>query len=793
MKRFLKTAAVCLAAALFCTAVPVSADVMIKPDPWIKNDNFECGDNIVWSYDTDASTLTLTGSGRMWDFENYSAPWCSLTFLQHIVFDGDIESIGDRAFQNFVYLESIELPPHITRIGNCAFRECLMLKEINFPEELTEIGDNAFENTVIETVSLPDTVRSIGVSAFENSRRLVTFTMQEGIESIGGRCFADCPHLAEIRIPDSVTELGEGVLDGDVQWFQQQTEDFVIFGDGYLYRYFGSEPEVAVPEGVKHICADCFTKPVYAPTGYWESDGGSTNTIIREYKIRTDITSVTLPDSLIDLPEKLFYKMTGLQTLHLGKAVRTIPYGLCMNCTALSDLSLPDTVQEIGMNAFTENLWLEDAGDYVVLGDGLLYLYQGSSKVLTLPEGIRAVCPDAFGACNVVSVTFPESLQRLSEGSINGSALTEIVVNDGLTGIPAGAMNLPPCFLQITIPESVTEIDPDAFRYSNAFQICGKPGSAAEQFAAGKGLPFLSADAVQQGRDLSLDPGKDCWSFTNSVSVFGTQLYLNSADQSLAGKHGFKESGEWDGACFGMSVAVILAKNGLFRASQLDPSAAEIAELSPSLAVQSFINYYQYTQSAPEYRRNSSGGLYATIYRMIRTAQRVPNGASPFLICFRTASGDGHAVVGSSAETGSWHYMNRDWGCRIRIYDPNVIGFDEERFLYYDPETLAVCIPYYGVNYGGDAVTAGSEFSVYTDLGVMNAYPHVLAVRKGDLNSDGAVNKADAELLLHSLLTGEMLSAAAAPAAELSGDGCLNAVDLTLLKRMIYENSSAAE
>ena len=97
------------------------------------------------------------------------------------------------------------------------------------------------------------------------------------------------------------------------------------------------------------------------------------------------------------------------------------------------------------------------------------------------------------------------------------------------------------------------------------------------------------------------------------------------------------------------------------------------------------------------------------------------------------------------------------------------------------------------MNYGGDAVTAGSEFSVYTDLGVMNAYPHVLAVRKGDLNSDGAVNKADAELLLHSLLTGEMLSAAAAPAAELSGDGCLNAVDLTLLKRMIYENSSAAE
>ena len=789
MKALLKIAAVFFAVTLAYTPMHASADVVLKPDPYEPTtEDYKCGDNMVFALDDATQTLTVSGSGDMWNNDKLSILWTKSAYdVRQIVFDGEIESIGKNVFSQCYSLEEIVLPPQIRRIGEGAFRGCVQLHTVTFSEGLTEIGDYAFYNNQINTISLPETVRSIGAHAFENCRELTTVAMHEGITYIGAQCFANCLRLTDIRIPDSVTELGDGVLDGDAMWFRTQTEDFAIFGDGYLYRYFGSDPDVVLPERVKHISAQCFTTPVYK-TNIYSPEAG--NIQISEYKNRDDITSVTLPDSLTELPEKLFYKMTALQTIRFGKNISCIPYGLCMGCTTLTKPSIPDAVQEIGMYAFRDNAWLEDEDDYVILGDGLLYLYQGNKKVLTLPDGIKTICPNAFGERNIASITMPPSLRCLYENSINGSILTEVCLNDGLTAIPANACILPAGFLQITIPESVTEIDPDAIISGSTLTVCGKTGSAAERYAAEKKLPFLSSDAGASDIDLTPDPEKDCWSFTNSIGVFGAQHYFTDADKAAIEALGFSDSDDWGGSCFGMCVAVILAKNGLFTASRLDPDAADIASLPPSKPVQSFINYYQYTQSSPYFKTyNNTDSLFTRIYKMIRAAQQIPHGASPFLICFKTSSSGGHAVVGCGAETGTWHYMNRDWSCRVTVYDPNTTGFDETRFIYYDPETLAVCIPHYELMYEENSLSAGADFIVCTDPGVLNAYPYPFADSfcKGDLNGDVQVTAADAELLLQHLLTHSELPGNSAQAADLSGDGILNAVDLTLLKRTVLK------
>ena len=78
----------------------------------------QCGKNLYWVYDTYTTTLTITGSGDMYN----ERPWGLLA--------KDIAKVL--------------LPYGITHIGNDAFRECLNLREITIPATVTTIGDQSF-------------------------------------------------------------------------------------------------------------------------------------------------------------------------------------------------------------------------------------------------------------------------------------------------------------------------------------------------------------------------------------------------------------------------------------------------------------------------------------------------------------------------------------------------------------------------------------------------------------------------------------------------------------------------
>ena len=56
---------------------------------------------------------------------------------------------------------------------------------------------------------------------------------------------------------------------------------------------------------------------------------------------------------------------------------------------------------------------------------------------------------------------------------------------------------------------------------------------------------------------------------------------------------------------------------------------------------------------------------------------------------------------------------------------------------------------------------------------------------RGDVNSDGKVDRADVTALLQYLLTTGTLTAEQAAQADMNGDNCLSAVDLSMLKRLL--------
>ena len=105
------------------------------------------GDNITWNFDESTGTLTLSGSGEMYDLpDSEYAPWYSRRKdITEIVVDNGITSIGREAFYNMVQAASISIPESVTVIKGCALQGCKSIKKLHLPDNLVAIGTNAFQ------------------------------------------------------------------------------------------------------------------------------------------------------------------------------------------------------------------------------------------------------------------------------------------------------------------------------------------------------------------------------------------------------------------------------------------------------------------------------------------------------------------------------------------------------------------------------------------------------------------------------------------------------------------------
>ena len=179
--------------------------------------NNKCGENLYWAYNN--GTLTITGSGAMYDYTYDETPWYSeRESISAVSLPQGLTSIGNYAFYYCSSLTSITIPNSVTSIGSWAFEGCSSLTSITIPNSVTSIDDYAFHycpsltSIVVESGNTTYDSRNSCNAIIETATNTLIVgcqntTIPNSVTSIGYGAFYACSSLTSITIPNSVTSI----------------------------------------------------------------------------------------------------------------------------------------------------------------------------------------------------------------------------------------------------------------------------------------------------------------------------------------------------------------------------------------------------------------------------------------------------------------------------------------------------------------------------------------------------------------------------------------------------------
>ena len=137
-----------------------------------------CGDNLEWKL-TDEGVLTITGTGEMQDWNDYSSPWYENESVKQVIIGDGVTTIGDNAFESCSSLTSITIPNSVTTIGDNAFSYCRALTSVIISNSVTTIGERTFANCYsLTSVTIPSSVTRIEDGAFSDCGNVKQITSE---------------------------------------------------------------------------------------------------------------------------------------------------------------------------------------------------------------------------------------------------------------------------------------------------------------------------------------------------------------------------------------------------------------------------------------------------------------------------------------------------------------------------------------------------------------------------------------------------------------------------------------
>lgn len=217
------------------------------------------------------------------------------------------------------------------------------------------------------------------------------------------------------------------------------------------------------------------------------------------YKYKDDITSVYIYKGIVNIPDYSFNEYHKIKSVKFEENSELSSIGEYAFCeTAITEISIPEKVNEIGESCFE---FCKELKDVTFLGNELTEIpycgfYQASIESIIIPKSINTINEYAFYGCeNLIKVQFEEGneLQKLGAMCFARTSIKNITIPKGVTELDDvfndaiieeidfedGSLCTTiseDCFYwnlslkKIKMPDSLVEIQKEAFRYCNNLQ-----------------------------------------------------------------------------------------------------------------------------------------------------------------------------------------------------------------------------------------------------------------------------------------------------------------------------------
>lgn len=279
------------------------------------------------------------------------------------------------------------------------------ITEVRINEGVTSISTGAFSDCrSLYKVTLPGSLRIIGHNAFSNCTALNTITLKKGLTTIESYAFLNCSSLLDITLPATVTYVG-----------------YEVFDECYSLN------NIFVETG----------NPSYTSVGgvLYSKD----MTVLVRYPLAKSSRSYAVPDG-----------------------VKELSMGAFADVWSLLDITLPDTITKIGLDAFFGSSLYHDKSR---ISDGCLYL--GNYLILAKDETMK-------------TCTVREGTRLIADGAmVFTDCLQEVILPEGLLYIGENAFSWCDMLDTIYLPASVIDIGGSAFYECNKLDLVFYSGSEA--------------------------------------------------------------------------------------------------------------------------------------------------------------------------------------------------------------------------------------------------------------------------------------------------------------------------
>lgn len=171
--------------------------------------------------------------------------------------------------------------------------------------------------------------------------------------------------------------------------------------------------------------------------------------------------------------DETYYSVTGIGTCtdtdvvipskYNGLPVKRIDSYAFHFCTDLTSITIPDSVESIGGNAFYGcTLKYNEYDNAYYLGNPInpyvvLIKAKGNITSCIISENTKVIGPDAFHyQSGLTSITIPDSVTAIENFAFAGTGLTSVTIPDSVTYIGLSAFGGCTKLKNITIPDSIT-------------------------------------------------------------------------------------------------------------------------------------------------------------------------------------------------------------------------------------------------------------------------------------------------------------------------------------------------